>query len=45
MFGMDPEVAHYIETQKKQDYLMKEIAEKGFNQIEFAQYIDSKKGK
>ena len=46
MFGMDPEIALYMaEKQKKQDFLLIEVINKGYNQVEFAQYIDSKKGK
>ena len=41
---MDPEIANYMaEKQKKQDFLLIEIVNKQYNQIEFAQYIDSKK--
>mgnify|MGYP001354339174 CR=1 FL=1 len=37
MFGLDPEIAHYMaEKQKKQDYLRDEIAMKGYNPVEFA---------
>ena len=33
------------EKQQKQDYLRDEIANKGYDPVEFAQYIDSKKRK
>jgi hypothetical protein len=37
MFGFeDPEVAYHLEKQKKQEFLTIEIANKGFNPIEFA---------
>jgi len=45
MFGLDPEIAYHLEKTKKQDFLRDEILMKGFNQVEFAQYIDSKRGK
>lgn len=45
MFGLDPEIAYHLERQKKQDFLRDEVLMKGFNQVEFAQYIDTKKGK
>ena len=45
MFGIDPEIAHYMEEkQKKQDFLLTEVINKGYNQVDFAQYIDSKRG-
>ena len=41
----DTEVREYLEEkQKKQDYLKFEIAQKGYDTVEFAQYLDSKKG-
>lgn len=46
MLGIDPEIALYMaEQKKKQDFLSIEISLKGYNPIEFAQYIESKKGK
>jgi hypothetical protein len=43
---MDPEMQLYMQDkQYKQDYLRDEIANKGYDQVEFAQYIDSKKRK
>jgi len=43
---MDPELQLYMqEKQQKQDYLRDEIANKGYDPVEFAQYIDSKKCK
>jgi len=43
---MDPELQLYMqEKQQKQDYLRDEIASKGYDPVEFAQYIDSKKCK
>ncbi len=42
---MDPELAAFMaERQTKQDYLRDEIAEKGYDQVMFAQYITMKKG-
>ena len=42
---MDPELAAFMaERQQKQDYLTIEIANKGYDQVEFAQYISMQKG-
>ena len=43
---MDPELAAFMaERQTKQDYLRVEIAEKGYDQVMFAEFITIKKGK
>lgn len=42
---MDSEVEQYLrETQEKQDYLKKEIVDKGYDTIQFATYLSEKKG-
>ncbi len=42
---MDPELAAFMaDRQAKQDYLRDEIADKGYDQVMFAQYITQKKG-
>ena len=43
MFGFDPEITYHLERQQKQEFLTVEIANKGFNPVEFAQFIDTKK--
>jgi len=43
MFGLDPEIAYHLERQQKQNFLTEEIANKGFDPVEFAQFIDTKK--
>jgi len=42
---MDPEVELYMkEKQEKQDYLKDQIVDKGYNTVEFAQYLLENKG-
>ena len=41
---MDPEITYHLQTQLKQDYLTEQVLNKGYDQIEFAQFLDSKKG-
>jgi len=43
MFGFDPELAYHFEREKKQAFLTEEIANKGFNPVEFAQFIETKR--
>lgn len=43
MLGFDPELAYHFDRQQKQTFLTDEIANKGFNPVEFAQFIETKR--
>jgi hypothetical protein len=46
MFGMEPEIQmYYAEKERKQAFLQEEIANKNYDLVAFAQYLDSKKRK
>lgn len=41
---MDPEIAYFLmEKTKKQEYLKIEVADRGYDTVEFAQFLDAKK--
>ena len=46
MEGIDAESPEFVaERQKKQQYLLEEIANKGYDTSEFTQFMEYKKGK
>lgn len=46
MLGMDPEIILYQrEREEKQNYLVQEVQNCGYNVTEFAQFLDYKRGK
>ena len=43
---MDPEVTYFLlEKTKKQEYLKQEVVDLGYDTVEFAQFIEAKRGK